>query len=117
MGTPLKALFYAVVRRGWTSSGGFAVMKVTSENRLMLFGSVDDVSTRVMKRDQHGIRFSTEEMAYEGFKEVRKLYNAYEEVIKIAQRKVDDLKREREIEIKKLFARPVQSDVVPFSNR
>lgn len=111
------ALFYAVIRRGWTSFGGFAVMKVTKETKGLLYGSIDDIPTHIRTHDMKGIKFTTQEQADTAFLEIKKLYDAYENIIKDAQSKVDDLKREREDEIRKLFIKPEPTNVVAFSNR
>lgn len=111
------ALFFAVIRRGWTSCGGFAVMKVTKETKGMLYGSIDDIPTHIRTHDMKGIKFITLEQADKAFLEIKKLYDAYEIIIKDAQSKVDALKRDQEDEIRKLFVKPEPTNVVSFSNR
>lgn len=112
-------LFWAVIQRGWTSERGFAVMRVTSENKIVMFGTVNGITSRILKRDMKGLRFTDEAQAKLALDEVKKLWDAHTAFIEKAKSHMKQLETNRDLAINSLFIGKVEAtgNVVPFSNR
>lgn len=70
----MKALYYTIVT-GWSSSG-FPIMKVTSEKRNQIYGSIEGEPTHRRKDDIRG-KFETLEKAEACRREVKEIVERY----------------------------------------
>lgn len=92
MGSKKTTLYWGVVREPYGDS--FTVMRVTSENRHAVFGSIFDRPTHC-RSDRVYARHQTEEAAASRIEAVRKIAADYAPRIREARRQLDTLEHDK----------------------
>lgn len=96
------ALYYAIVRQGYNTYGGFEIFKVTSEKHNLIFGSFDtgySNGNKVSKRDII-CKFEILEQAKEKFEGIKTIWKIFEVQLKQLEIQSFQLKKTRDFEIK-----------------
>lgn len=86
---------YGIVRRGWSKHWGFQIMKITSANKQLIYGSIDNIGTRISQRDLIA-RFTDLSHAKDIFNQVCDLYRRYDERIDVQRNIIKELERDRQ---------------------
>lgn len=92
------AIYYAVVRKWWTSNNGFDILRVTSEKYHCAHGTYRNGVTRV-RLDDVKAKLKSEKTAKLAMIAIKKEYQDYELKISEAKRYVTKLERERDTNI------------------
>ena len=96
--TTKPALYYAVVRKWWSSRNGWDVVKITSEGRTVAYGSYRLGTTRIALRDIKA-KCDNEELANEALTAIARIYERHKSPIDDAQKALKAAERSRDDEI------------------